>query len=68
MKAGKAYYISKSKARKYPYVSRIKMHHSDHPFGGSGKRRVGRPRHSSRHAPPGSKVGSIAPKRQGYRK
>jgi large subunit ribosomal protein L2 len=68
LKAGKAYHIAKSKARKYPYTSRIKMHHSDHPFGGSGKRRVGRPRHSSRNSSPGSKVGSIAPKRQGYKK
>ena len=68
LKAGKAFHIAEPKARKYPYVSRIKMHHADHPFGGSGKRRVGRPRHSSRHAPPGAKVGSIAPKRTGYKK
>jgi len=49
MKAGKAYHIAESKARKYPNFSRIKMHHSDHPFGGSGKRRVGRP-HSRPHS------------------
>lgn len=69
VKAGKNFYIKKARGKYWPYVSGVAMNAINHPFGGkrrstqkSKKRPVGR------NAPPGRKVGSIAPKRTGRRK
>lgn len=63
-KAGKKHHASKGK--KYPKVSAVAMNAVDHPFGGSAS--PGKPKSSSRMAPPGKKVGSVAAKRTGKRK
>ena len=58
----------KAKGKKYPKVCGISMNAVDHPFGGGSSTHKGRPPQSSRHAPPGRKVGKIAPSRTGKRK
>lgn len=52
----------------YPVVSGISMNAVDHPFGGSSSHSKGRPTQAARSAPPGRKVGKIAPRRTGRRK
>lgn len=65
-KAGDKHHRAKAKGRLYPRVSAVAMNAVDHPFGGSTK--PGKPKTTSRHASPGSKVGSIAAKRSGKKK
>ena len=67
VKAGKKYHKLKTRAAKYPRVSGVAMNAIDHPFGGGGWQHPGRPKTSSRRAPPGRKVGSIAARRTGKR-
>ena len=67
LKAGKKYHAMRARNRRWPMVSPTKMNAVDHPWGGKSKR----PKVSkavSRNAPPGQKVGSIAPKRVGKKK
>jgi len=68
LKAGKKYYAMKAKNKLYPSVSGTSMNALSHPFGGSSSATKGRPTQSSRNAPPGRKVGKIAPKRTGMRR
>lgn len=68
LKAGKKYYHMKAKNKLYPHVQGISMNAVAHPFGGKGSHTKGRPTQSPRNAPPGRKVGKIAPKRTGRRK
>lgn len=68
LKAGNRYYAMKSKNKMWPQVSGTSMNSVDHPFGGSSSHAKGIPTQSSRNAPPGRKVGKIAPKRTGRRK
>jgi len=65
LKAGKKYNALKSKAKKYPKVSAVKMNSVDHPFGGGGHKHIGRRKSVSKGTPPGRKVGSISPRRTG---
>ena len=65
VKAGKMYHKAKARAMKWPRVRGIAMNSVDHPFGGGRHQHVGRPKTSSRGAPPGRKVGSIAARRTG---
>ena len=65
VKAGSAFYAHKARGKLYPKTSARAMNAVDHKFGGS---HLGVPKTSSRHAPPGRKVGSIAAKRTGRRK
>ena len=67
VKAGKRYYIKKSKGKLWPRTSACKMNAIDHPFG-SGRGKVPKPRIPKRNAPPGAKVGLLRPKRTGKRK
>lgn len=67
VKAGKKVHAMMARGRLYPMPSGVHMSPVDHPYGGKSKR----PRPSkgvSRNAPPGAKVGSIAPKRFGTRR
>ena len=71
VKAGKKYYIMKTKSKLWPRTSAVKMNVIDHPFGsGRGKNLT----HGNlgkipkRNAPPGAKVGSIRARRTGKRK
>ena len=64
IRAGKRYHSTKSRAKKYPTVSGVAMNPVDHPHGGGSHQHVGKPSTVSKHAPPGRKVGHIAPKRR----
>ena len=68
LKAGKMYYAMKAKNKLWPQVSGTSMNSVDHPFGGSSSAVKGGPTQSSRNAPPGAKVGKIAPKRTGKKR
>ena len=68
LKAGKKYHLMRAKNKLYPKVSGVSMNAVDHPFGGTSSHTKGRPLQSSRNAPPGRKVGKIAPKRTGRTK
>jgi len=68
VKAGKQYYIKKSKGGKlWPRTSAVKMNAIDHPFG-SGRGKNVKSKIAKRNAPPGAKVGLIRPRRTGKRK
>jgi large subunit ribosomal protein L2 len=68
LKAGTAHYKNKARNRLYPRVSGVAMNSVDHPFGGSSSGHKGRPTQSRRSAPPGRKVGKIAPRRTGKKR
>ncbi len=68
LKAGTRFYAMKAKNKMWPQVSGTSMNSVDHPFGGSSSHAKGIPTQSSRNAPPGRKVGKIAPKRTGRHK
>ena len=58
----------KARNKLYPRVSGVAMNAVDHPFGGSQSSHKGRPTQSPRSAPPGRKVGKIAPRRTGKKR
>ncbi len=67
LKAGKKFFIMKTKSKLWPRVSAVKMNAIDHPFGsGRGKRM--KSKIAKRNAPPGKKVGLIRPSRTGRKK
>lgn len=68
LKAGKKYYAKKAKNKLWPLVSGTSMNAVCHPFGGRSSHAKGVPTQSPRSAPPGAKVGKIAPKRTGRKK
>lgn len=65
MKAGTAHYKAKARGKAYPKVSGVAMNPVDHPHGGGNHQAVHGPSSKARGAPPGSKVGHIAPSRTG---
>ena len=65
MKAGAADHRAKARGKLYPTVSGVAMNPVDHPHGGGNHQAVHGPNSVSRHAPPGKKVGNIAPRRTG---
>ena len=68
LKAGTRYMRMRARNKLYPHVCGISMNAVDHPFGGKCSHIKGRPTQSPRSAPPGRKVGKIAPRRTGRRK
>ena len=68
LKAGTRYYAMKARNKLWPQVSGTSMNSVDHPFGGSSSSVKGGPTQSSRNAPPGRKVGKIAPKNTGKKR
>lgn len=66
MKASMKWRAMRAKNKLYPITSGSKMNPCNHPFG--GKTGPGKSTSVSRNAPPGQKVGSIAPRRTGRRK
>ncbi|MCS7116634.1 MAG: 50S ribosomal protein L2 [Nitrososphaerota archaeon] len=66
LKAGAKYYAVKGKGRVFPRVRAVAMAAVHHPHGG-GRHAHKAPKSVSRYAPPGSKVGHIAPRRTGRR-
>ncbi len=68
LKAGTRYKKMRARNKLYPHVCGISMNAVDHPFGGKCSHTKGRPTLSARSAPPGRKVGKIAPRRTGRKK
>src|SRR3989344_3869782 len=66
LKAGTRFFRMKAKNKLWPQVSGNTMNAVDHPFGASRVSKGG-PTQSSRNAPPGRKVGKIAPRRTGMK-
>lgn len=67
MKAGKSHYIYHATNAKWPKNRGVKSNPVDHPFGGK-QHHKGASSMTSRHAPPGAKVGHIAARRVGRKK
>jgi len=67
MKAGKNFYIKKSKGKLWPRTSAVKMNVIDHPFG-SGRGKNIKSKIAKRNAPAGRRVGLVRPKQTGKRK
>ena len=68
LKAGTRFKKMRARNKLYPHVCGISMNAVDHPFGGKCSHQKGRPTQSPRSAPPGRKVGKIAPRRTGRRR
>ena len=68
LKAGTRYKKMEVRNKLYPIVCGISKNAVDHPFGGKCSHVKGRPTQCSRSAPPGRKVGKIAPRRTGRKK
>ena len=68
LKAGKMHHAMKAKNKLWPKVSGTSMNSVSHPFGGSSSSTKGKPTQAPRSAPPGRKVGKIAPKQTGRKK
>ncbi|MCD6106153.1 MAG: 50S ribosomal protein L2 [Thermoplasmata archaeon] len=64
LKAGKKVHALRSRARKAYRTRGVAMNPVDHPHGGGSHQHVGRPSTVSKNAPPGRKVGRIAPKKK----
>jgi len=67
IKAGKQFYIKKSKSKLWPRTSAVKMNAIDHPFG-SGRAKNPKSKIAKRNAPPGRRVGLLRPRRTGKKK
>ena len=67
VKAGRMYFIKKSKGKLWPRTSAVKMNVVDHPFG-SGRGKNPKSKTAKRNAPPGRRVGLLRPRRTGYQK
>lgn len=68
LKAGTRMKKMRARNKLYPKVCGISMNAVDHPFGGKCSHIKGRPTLSPRSAPPGRKVGKIAPRRTGRKR
>lgn len=68
LKAGSKHKLKRAKGHTYPKVRGVAMNAVSHPHGGGAKQSPGGPSSVSRTAPPGRKVGLIAPKRSGRKK
>lgn len=68
LKAGLRFKKMRARNKLYPKVCGISMNAVDHPFGGKCSHIKGRPTQSPRSAPPGRKVGKVAPRRTGRRR
>jgi large subunit ribosomal protein L2 len=67
LKAGKKFYIMRSKSKLWPRTSAVAMNAIDHPFGSGRGKRV-KSKIAKRNAAPGKKVGLIRPRRTGRKK
>ena len=67
LKAGKQYYIKKSKSKLWPRTSAVAMNAIDHPFGSGRGKRI-KSKIAKRNSPPGRKVGLLRPRRTGRKK
>lgn len=65
LKAGAKWYYMRARGKKYPTVRGVAMAAVYHPFGGGRHQHPGKSTSTPRNAPPGRKVGHIAPKKTG---
>nr|AIF12384.1 ribosomal protein L2 (RP-L2, rplB) [uncultured marine thaumarchaeote KM3_55_F05] len=65
LKAGTARRLARARGRMYPRTRGVAMASVYHPFGGGRHQHPGKSTASSRNAPPGRKVGLIAPRKVG---
>ena len=65
VKAGKKYFMMKSRGKKWPRTSAIKTNAVDHPFGSGRGKRI-KSKIAIRNASPGKKAGHIRPRRTGH--
>ena len=68
LKAGKVYHHMKARGQRWPRVRGVAMNPVDHPHGGGAHNFRGGQTSVARGAPPGRKVGKIAPSRTGMRR
>ena len=68
LKAGTKHHAMKARNKYYPVVSGSAMNAVAHPFGNKRTLRKSKAKPTSRHAPPGRKVGAIAAKRTGRKR
>ena len=68
LKAGKKYHHMKARGQRWPRVRGVAMNPVDHPHGGGAHNFRGGQTSVARGAPPGRKVGKIAPSRTGMRR
>jgi len=68
LKAGIHYHASRARNKLYPRVRAAAMNAVDHPFGNKRTGRKAKQKAINRFAPPGRKVGKLAPRRTGRRK
>jgi large subunit ribosomal protein L2 len=67
LKAGTRYFAMKAKNKLWPKMRGVAMNAVSHPYGGKRKKK-GKPTIAPRFAPPGRKVGKIAPRRTGWKR
>jgi len=67
VKAGKSFYIKKTRNKLWPRTSAVKMNVVDHPFGSGRGKRI-KSKIAKRNAPAGARVGLIRPARTGRKK
>lgn len=68
MRAGPRYHAMQAAGRPYPRMRGIAMAVVYHPFGGGRHQHPGKSTSTSRNAPPGRKVGLIAPRKTGRKR
>jgi large subunit ribosomal protein L2 len=68
LRAGARYHLMKAKGKVYPRMRGIAMAAVYHPFGGGRHQHPGKSTSTSRNAPPGRKVGHIAPRKTGRKR
>ncbi|MGQ9719355.1 MAG: 50S ribosomal protein L2 [Nitrososphaerales archaeon] len=68
LRAGAKYHAMRAKGKAYPRVRGVAMISTYHPHGGGRHQHPGKPTSVSRLAPPGRKVGIIAPRKTGRKR
>lgn len=68
LKAGTRHHAMQARSKVYPRVRGIAMAAVYHPFGGGRHQHPGKSTSTSRNAPPGRKVGLIAPRKTGRKR
>lgn len=68
LKAGAKYHKMEAKIKLYPRMRGIAMAAVHHPFGGGRHQHPGKSTSTSRNAPPGRKVGHVAPRKTGRKR
>ncbi len=68
LKAGMRHFAKKARNKRYPMITGAAQNAVDHPFGNKRTSRKAKQKAASRFAPPGRKVGKIAPRRTGRKK